>query len=132
MYKVNSFVLLSVFLEKNIQPRIMNSFGTNIIWFTCHSQDIRACPSQELEQVWKLGLKEIVKFLCSPIFLEDNSRFVIWVSVRKLEHWSYFSLIFSPMDTPLPLSLTTFPLHVQPNRLYSPLLLMFVVASSLT
>ena len=51
--------------------------------------------------------------------------------VRKLEHQSYFSLIFSPMDTPFPLSLTMFPLHVQPNRLYSPLLLVFVAASSL-
>ena len=36
------------------------------------------------------------------------------------------------MDAPFFLSLTMFPLHVLPNRLYSPLPLVFVAASSLT
>ena len=39
---------------------------------------------------------------------------------------------FLTMDTLFSLSLTTFSLHVLPNRLYSPLLLVFVAASSLT
>ena len=42
------------------------------------------------------------------------------IPVRKLEHRSYFSLIFSPMDIPFSLSPAMFPLHVEPNRLYSP------------
>ena len=54
------------------------------------------------------------------------------VSVRKLEHRSHFSLIFSLWTLPLFLPLTTFPLRVLPNRLHSPFSLVFVVASSLT
>ena len=52
--------------------------------------------------------------------------------VRKLEHRSYFSLIFSPTDTPFSLSLATFSIHIQPDKLYSPFPLVVVVASSLT
>ena len=43
-----------------------------------------------------------------------------------------FFSYFLTMDTPFSLSLATFSLHVQPNRLYSPLPLVFVVVSSLT
>ena len=52
--------------------------------------------------------------------------------VRKLEHRSHFSLIFSLWTFPSFLSLTTFPLHIPPNRPYSPLSLVFIAASSST
>ena len=57
---------------------------------------------------------------------------LVFAVVRKLEHWSHFSLIFSLWMLPPFLPLTTFPLYVLPNRLHSPPSLVFIVASSLT
>ena len=77
----------------------------------CHSQFLNVCPPNDYGLIY---------FPSPPYMI-----------VRKLEHQSYFSLIFSPMDTPFSLFLAMFSLRIQPNRLYSPLPLVFVTASSL-
>ena len=82
MCTIYSFVLLPILLKKDIRPGILDPLWPHIIGLTSDTHNVRVYRSQILEEGWKEGSKESIKFLSSPIHLEDNARLVIWAGLN--------------------------------------------------